>query len=96
MKFTQHAMCLPRWSRRRTSESGGEREGPGPQSLRAPPIFLVELACGGGRTFAAVSDATMRIGRVQVRRWPAAEAARLVVLVHGYAEHIGRYARERR
>jgi alpha-beta hydrolase superfamily lysophospholipase len=33
----------------------------------------------------------MRIGRVQVRRWPADEAARLIVLVHGYAEHIGRY-----
>jgi len=32
------------------------------------------------------------IGRVQVRRWPAADPARLVVLVHGYGEHIGRYA----
>lgn len=31
------------------------------------------------------------IGRVQVRRWPATDAARLVVLVHGYGEHIGRY-----
>src|SRR5919204_263656 len=32
------------------------------------------------------------IGRVQVRRWPAADPKRLVVLVHGYGEHIGRYA----
>ena len=32
------------------------------------------------------------IGRVQVRRWPADDPARLVVLVHGYGEHIGRYA----
>lgn len=32
------------------------------------------------------------IGRVQVRRWSAAEPARLVVLVHGYGEHLGRYA----
>src|SRR5919202_5608283 len=32
------------------------------------------------------------IGRVQVRRWPAADARRLVVLVHGYGEHISRYA----
>ena len=31
------------------------------------------------------------IGRLQVRRWAAAEPARLVVLVHGYGEHIGRY-----
>ena len=31
------------------------------------------------------------IGRVQVRRWPAEDPARLVVLVHGYGEHIGRY-----
>src|ERR671939_347616 len=31
------------------------------------------------------------IGRVQVRRWPAADPKRLVVLVHGYGEHIGRY-----
>src|ERR671939_185863 len=31
------------------------------------------------------------IGRVQVRRWPAEGPARLVVLVHGYGEHIGRY-----
>jgi alpha-beta hydrolase superfamily lysophospholipase len=38
-----------------------------------------------------MSDASTAIGRVQVRRWPAAEAARLVVLVHGYGEHIGRY-----
>jgi alpha-beta hydrolase superfamily lysophospholipase len=32
------------------------------------------------------------IGRVQVRRWPAEDTARLIVLVHGYGEHIGRYA----
>ena len=32
------------------------------------------------------------IGRVQVRRWPAADPRRLIVLVHGYGEHIGRYA----
>jgi alpha-beta hydrolase superfamily lysophospholipase len=31
------------------------------------------------------------IGRVQVRRWPVESPARLVVLVHGYGEHIGRY-----
>jgi alpha-beta hydrolase superfamily lysophospholipase len=31
------------------------------------------------------------IGRVQVRRWPAESPARLVALVHGYGEHIGRY-----
>jgi alpha-beta hydrolase superfamily lysophospholipase len=31
------------------------------------------------------------IGRVQVRRWRADNPARLVVLAHGYAEHIGRY-----
>src|SRR5919199_1222402 len=31
------------------------------------------------------------IGRVQVRRWPADAPPRLVVLVHGYGEHIGRY-----
>src|SRR3954454_13742107 len=31
------------------------------------------------------------IGRVWVRRWDAADPARLVVLVHGYGEHIGRY-----
>ncbi len=35
---------------------------------------------------------TMRqVGRVQVRDWPVDAAARLVVLVHGYGEHIGRY-----
>jgi alpha-beta hydrolase superfamily lysophospholipase len=33
----------------------------------------------------------MTIGRVYVRRWPAAEPARVVVIVHGYGEHIGRY-----
>src|SRR3954470_11944003 len=31
------------------------------------------------------------VGRVQVRRWPIDDPARLVVLVHGYGEHIGRY-----
>jgi len=31
------------------------------------------------------------VGRVQVRRWPVDKPARLVVLVHGYGEHIGRY-----
>src|ERR1043165_2500856 len=31
------------------------------------------------------------MGRVRVRRWPADDPARLVVLVHGYGEHIGRY-----
>jgi alpha-beta hydrolase superfamily lysophospholipase len=30
-------------------------------------------------------------GRLHVERWPSADAARLVVLVHGYGEHIGRY-----
>jgi alpha-beta hydrolase superfamily lysophospholipase len=31
------------------------------------------------------------IGRVQVRRWPAEDPKRLVVLGHRYGEHIGRY-----
>ncbi len=31
------------------------------------------------------------VGRVQVRRWPAEDPDRLVVLVHGYGEHGGRY-----
>ena len=31
------------------------------------------------------------IGRVEVRRWSVDDPARLVVLVHGYGEHIGRY-----
>jgi alpha-beta hydrolase superfamily lysophospholipase len=31
------------------------------------------------------------IGRVYVRHWPAEDPARVVVLVHGYGEHIGRY-----
>jgi alpha-beta hydrolase superfamily lysophospholipase len=31
------------------------------------------------------------IGRVQVRRWRADHPPRLIVLVHGYGEHIGRY-----
>jgi alpha-beta hydrolase superfamily lysophospholipase len=38
-----------------------------------------------------VSDDMTTVGRVQVRRWPADDPARLVVLVHGYGEHIGRY-----
>src|SRR3712207_8976792 len=38
-----------------------------------------------------MSDGMTTIGRVQARRWPAADPARLVVLVHGYGEHIGRY-----
>jgi alpha-beta hydrolase superfamily lysophospholipase len=33
----------------------------------------------------------MTIGRVYVRRWRAEKPSRVVVLVHGYAEHIGRY-----
>src|SRR5436305_2651445 len=33
----------------------------------------------------------MTIGRVYVRCWPVAMATRVVVLVHGYGEHIGRY-----
>ena len=32
-----------------------------------------------------------RIGRVQVRSWPAEDPQRLVVLAHGYGEHVGRY-----
>ena len=31
------------------------------------------------------------VGRVQVRHWSADDPARLVVLVHGYGEHVGRY-----
>jgi alpha-beta hydrolase superfamily lysophospholipase len=42
-------------------------------------------------TIVAVSEAMTTIGRVQVRRWPADNPARLVVLVHGYGEHVGRY-----
>jgi alpha-beta hydrolase superfamily lysophospholipase len=38
-----------------------------------------------------VSDDITTIGRVQVHRWPADDPARLVVLVHGYGEHCGRY-----
>jgi len=38
-----------------------------------------------------VNEETKTVGRVQVRRWPAEDPARLVVLVHGYGEHIGRY-----
>ena len=50
MKFTQHAMCLPRWSRRRTSGSGGERQGPGPQRQRhfAVAPAAAALTSGGG------------------------------------------------
>jgi alpha-beta hydrolase superfamily lysophospholipase len=42
--------------------------------------------------FRRVSDETSTIGRVHVRQWPAPVPARIVVLVHGYGEHIGRYA----
>jgi alpha-beta hydrolase superfamily lysophospholipase len=38
-----------------------------------------------------VADAMMTIGRVQVHRWPATDAARLIVLVYGYGEHMARY-----
>ena len=38
-----------------------------------------------------MSEEMTTIGRVQVRRWPADDPARLIVLVHGYGEHIGRY-----
>jgi len=50
MKFTQHAMCLPRWSRRMTSGSGGERQGPGPQRQRhfAVAPAGAALRSGGG------------------------------------------------
>src|SRR5829696_7592300 len=39
----------------------------------------------------AVSEGMTTIGRVQVRHWPSANPRRLVALVHGYGEHIGRY-----
>ena len=32
----------------------------------------------------------MTIGRVQAHRWPATDAARLIVLVRGYGEHMAR------
>ncbi|MDA0185084.1 lysophospholipase [Solirubrobacter phytolaccae] len=38
-----------------------------------------------------MSEESRQVGRVVVRSWPVADAARLVVLVHGYGEHIGRY-----
>ncbi len=38
-----------------------------------------------------MSDDATTIGRVRVRRWPAGDPERLVVLVHGYGEHVGRY-----
>lgn len=38
-----------------------------------------------------MSEETKQVGRVVVRSWPVADAARMVVLVHGYGEHIGRY-----
>jgi alpha-beta hydrolase superfamily lysophospholipase len=38
-----------------------------------------------------MSDDMTTIGRVRVRRWDAEDPVRLVVLVHGYGEHIGRY-----
>jgi hypothetical protein len=50
MKITQHAMCLPRWSRRRTSGSGGERQGRDPQRQRhfAVAPAGAALRSGGG------------------------------------------------
>jgi alpha-beta hydrolase superfamily lysophospholipase len=39
-----------------------------------------------------MSEGSGTSGRVEVRRWAAREPQRLVVLVHGYGEHIGRYA----
>ena len=50
MKFPQHAMCLPRWSRRRTSESGGGRQDPGRQRQRhfAVAPAGAALRSGGG------------------------------------------------
>jgi alpha-beta hydrolase superfamily lysophospholipase len=36
-------------------------------------------------------DDMTTVGRVRVRSWPADDPRRLVVLVHGYGEHIGRY-----
>jgi alpha-beta hydrolase superfamily lysophospholipase len=38
-----------------------------------------------------MSEEMTTVGRVQVRHWPAANPQRLIVLVHGYGEHIGRY-----
>lgn len=38
-----------------------------------------------------MSEEMTTVGRVRVRRWPAEDPQRLVVLVHGYGEHIGRY-----
>jgi alpha-beta hydrolase superfamily lysophospholipase len=38
-----------------------------------------------------MSEEMTTVGRVQVRRWSAEDPQRLVVLVHGYGEHIGRY-----
>ena len=40
---------------------------------------------------APVSEEWTTVGRVRVRHWPVNDPARLVVLVHGYGEHIGRY-----
>jgi alpha-beta hydrolase superfamily lysophospholipase len=42
-------------------------------------------------SWTAVSTEMTTTGRVQVRRWSADAPSRLVVLVHGYGEHIGRY-----
>src|SRR3954453_20784097 len=39
-----------------------------------------------------MSEGSGTSGRVEVRRWAAREPQRLVVLAHGYGEHIGRYA----
>ena len=38
-----------------------------------------------------MSGESKQVGRVQVRSWPIGRPQRLVVLVHGYGEHIGRY-----
>lgn len=38
-----------------------------------------------------MSGESKQVGRVQVRSWPIDDPQRLVVLVHGYGEHIGRY-----
>lgn len=38
-----------------------------------------------------MSEEMTSVGRVQVRRWTTDDPERLVVLVHGYGEHIGRY-----
>lgn len=39
----------------------------------------------------AGTEQVEEIGRVKLRRWHAIDPVRLVVLVHGYTEHVGRY-----